>query len=127
MRPSLRESSASPIVTMGEVAERIGHELSALAEAVHHLQGLISPLILEAAGRNPSHLHELQDFDHIAQKLGNLGSFVMTLAAHVPSHWLVDPTTASQVVTLSGLSSRLGFTDGVDADSAHASGDFELF
>lgn len=125
MRSPRREAIPSPTVTMGEVAARIGVELASLADAVHHLQGLISPLIIEAAAREPAHLQELQDFDHIAQKLANLGNFVMTLATHVPGDWHVDPTAASQVVTLSDLSSRLGFADAAAAD--HAAGDFELF
>jgi hypothetical protein len=112
---------------MGDVAQRLGLELSALAQAVHHLQGLISPLILEAAARNPSHLHEMQDFDHIVQKLGNLGNFLTTLATHVPAQWCVDPTMASQVVTLSRLSSHLGFANDSEAAANHAAGDFELF
>jgi hypothetical protein len=127
MRPSSRQISTTEITTMGDVAERIGLELAALGQAVHHLQGLISPLILEAAGRNPSHLHELQDFDHISQKLANLGNFVTALAAHVPDHWYVDATMASQVITLSDLSSRLGFAGRDEAGADHVPGDFELF
>jgi hypothetical protein len=126
MQPSRCETPAAPIVTAGEVTERVGDELLALADAMYRLQCLISPLILEAAARNPAHLHELQDIDHIAQKLGNLGNFVTTLAAHMPSHWHVDPTTASQVVTLSDLSSRLSFANEGAANDHHA-GDFELF
>jgi hypothetical protein len=127
MQPARCQPSGTSTVTMVEVNERIGQELAALAEAVRHLQNVISPLILEAAGRNPSHLHELQDFDHIAQKIDNLGNFVTTLAAHVPAHWLVDPSTASQAVTLSHLSSRLAFTEESEADAGHVPGDFELF
>jgi hypothetical protein len=127
MQPVRVQSSGSPTVTMVEVNERIGQELAALAEAVRHLQNVISPLLLEAAGRNPSHLHELQDFDHIAQKIDNLGNFVTTLATHVPTNWLVDPSTASQVVTLSDLSSRLSFAAPNETDAGHVPGDFELF
>ncbi|MGP0060103.1 MAG: hypothetical protein ACLPID_12540 [Beijerinckiaceae bacterium] len=127
MRPSRSEASDTSIVTMGDVAERLGVELASLAQAVHHLQGLISPLILEAAARNPSHLHDLQEFDHIVQKLGNLGIFLTTLSTHVPAEWRVDPTTASQVVTLSRLSSHLGFANDSKTAANHASGDFELF
>ena len=124
---SARKPSAAPTVTLAEVNARIGEELAALAEAVRHLQNVISPLILEAAARNPSHLQELQEFDHIAQKLSNLGDFVTTLAAHTPSHWLVDPSTASQAVTLSKLSSRLSFAEEADSVASHDPGDFELF
>jgi len=88
---------------------------------------MLSPLILEAAGRNPAHLHELQELDHVAQKLGNLGDFVTTLATHVPSRWLVDLSAASQVVTLADLSCRLANNDAKDPAGCHPAGDFELF
>lgn len=127
MRPSCQQASKPPIVTMGDVAELLGAELAALANAVHHLQVVISPLIIEAAARNPSHLHELQDFDHIAQKLGNIGKFLTSLSTHVPAHWRVDPTTASQALTLSRLSSHLGFAADSDGSANHTSGDFEMF
>jgi hypothetical protein len=127
MRPSCSEASSSPIVTMSDVAERLGQEISTIAHAVQHLQGLMSPLIYEAAARTPAHLQEMQDFDHIAQKLSNLSNFLITLATHVPAHWCVDPTTAVQVVTLSQLSSRLGFANEPGAAEDHTPGDFELF
>ncbi len=122
-----RKPAPASTVTLADVNERIGEELAALAAEMRHLQNLISPLILEAAARNPSHLQELQELDHIAQKLGNLGDFVTTLAAHTPSHWLVDPSTASHAMTLSKLSSRLSFADETDSVASHDPGDFELF
>jgi hypothetical protein len=127
MRPFKRQASDDETLAMGDVTKRIGRELTALAQSVHHLQGLISPLILEAAARNPAHLQELQDFDHIAQKLGNLSDFLAALAQDVPDHWQVDPTAASKVITLSDLSSRLGLGEGHGSIAGDSSGDLELF
>jgi hypothetical protein len=127
MQPQRCESSSSQIMTMAEVTGRVGQELATLAEATRDLQNLISPLILEAAGRNLAQLHELQYLDHVAQKLCNLGDFVTTLATHMPSHWLVDLSAASQVVTLTDLSSRLARNEVIDSAEGHPAGDFELF
>ena len=121
------ESIDAAAVPMRDVADRIGNELAELAVAIHRLQMLISPLLNEAALRNPVHLQELQDIDHIYQKVGNLAEFLAALALLLPEQWLLDPSTASQVITLSALASRLGLTpDGAFA-ADHPSGDCEFF
>ena len=67
--------SRSPTLT-----DRVGEALEDVGESVHRLQSLIAPMVLEAAARNPAHLRELQDFDHICQKLKNLADFLGALA-----------------------------------------------
>jgi hypothetical protein len=84
-------------------------------------------LLLEAAGRDPSHLQELQDLDHVCQKLGNIADFVAALALVLPDDWRLDPSVASRVVTMSDLSSKLGFTGETAAEFDPTPGDFELF
>ncbi|MEI9915579.1 MAG: hypothetical protein WDN29_06935 [Methylovirgula sp.] len=49
-------------------------------------------------------LRELQDFDHISQKLKNLADFLGALALILPEDWQVDPTIATKVLTLADLS-----------------------
>ena len=61
--------AAAPSVPIADVTDRVGEALSHVGEAVHRLQSLIAPLVIEAAARNPAHLRELQDFDHISLKL----------------------------------------------------------
>lgn len=121
------ESADASTVAMRDVADRIGNELAELAVAIHRLQMLISPLLNEAALRNPVHLQELQDIDHIYQKVGNLAEFLAALALILPEHWMLDPSMASQVITLSALASRLGFSgdNGIAAD--HPAGDCDFF
>jgi hypothetical protein len=112
---------------MREVADRIGNELADLAAAIHGLQVLISPLLNEAAMRNPAHLQELQDIDHIYQKVGNLAEFLAALALILPRQWMLDPSTASQVITLSALASRLGLTSENSASPSRSSGECDFF
>ena len=123
----LCESAEPTTVAMSDVADRIGNELAELAVAIHRLQVLISPLLNEAALRNPVHLQELQDIDHIYQKVGNLGEFLAALALILPQQWVLDPSTASQVITLSALASRLGFAAEEAYMAAEPSGDCEFF
>ncbi|MHB8883697.1 MAG: hypothetical protein ACYC5H_01195 [Methylovirgula sp.] len=121
------ESAEPSTVAMSDVADRIGNELAELAVAIHRLQVLISPLLNEAALRNPAHLQELQDIDHIYQKVGNLAEFLAALALILPQQWLLDPRTASQVITLSALASRLGFGTETTPASDHSAGDCDFF
>jgi hypothetical protein len=121
--PELTNSMSVPIA---DVTDRVGEALSEIGESVHRLQSLIAPLILEAAARNPVHLRELQDFDHISQKLKNLGDFLGALALALPDHWRLDPSVAAKVLTLAELEARLAFAEKSEGET-HAPGDFELF
>lgn len=121
------ETPDTTTVAMSDVADRIGNELAELAVAIHKVQMLISPLLHDAAKTNPVHLHELQELDHIYQKVGNLAEFLAALALILPQQWVLDPTTASQVITLSALASRLGLLNDKGFDPEHLSGDCEFF
>lgn len=118
--------SRTASVPVADVTDRVGEALTDVGEAMHRLQSLIAPLVLEAAARNPSHLRELQDFDHICQKLKNLADFLGALALVLPDHWQLDPSVAARVLTLADLSTHLAFAEKSD-EAAHAPGDFELF
>jgi len=120
------DPSFTTSVPIADVTDRVGEALTDVGEAMHRLQSLIAPLVLEAAARNPSHLRELQDFDHISQKLKNLADFLGALALVLPDHWQLDPSVAAKVLTLADLSTHLAFAERSD-DDAHAPGDFELF
>lgn len=112
-------------VPVSDVTDRVADALSEVGDSIQRLQGLIAPLILEAAARNPSHLRELQELDHACQKIGNLADFVAALALVLPDDWRLDPTVASRVLTMADLSARLGFA--AEGERGHASGDLELF
>ncbi len=125
--PAQCESPDASTMAMRDVADRIGNELAELAGAIHRLQILISPLLNEAALRNPVHLQELQDIDHIYQKVGNLAEFLAALALTLPKDWVLDPSTASQAITLSALASRLGFIESTEPAAKPLSGDCDFF
>jgi hypothetical protein len=122
-----RRENPDTTVAMRDVADRIGNELAELAAAIHNVQTLISPLLHDAAKTNPIHLHELQDLDHIYQKVGNLAEFLAALSLILPKQWVLDPSTASQVITLSALASRLGLTGDMAVEAEQPAGDCEFF
>jgi hypothetical protein len=120
------DSADRETVPVADIADRVGEALEDVGEAVHRLQTLIAPMVLEAASRNPVHLRELQDFDHISQKLKNLADFLGALALILPDDWRLDPGVAAKVLTLADLSVHLSFAEKSD-DAPHEPGDFELF
>ncbi len=113
-------------VPVTDVLSRAGHELAHLARLLDHLQILIAPLIQEAARRDPHFLRQMQNFDHIGQKVMGLADFLAALALAVPCDWLVDPATAARTVVLADLSSRLAFTDDAKDSCSTAWGDCEI-
>lgn len=121
------ENSGSTTMAMSDVADRIGNELAELAVAIHRLQVLISPLLNEAALRDPAHLQELQDIDRIYQRVGNLAEFLAALSLTLPQQWVLDPSTASRVITLSALATRLGLAESDENATEHPSGDCDFF
>lgn len=126
--PARDNDSAAPAMPMSDVADRIGNELAELAVAIHRLQVVISPMLQDASPRDPKALQELQDIDHIYQKIGNLAEFLAALAITLPQNWVLDPSTASRVITLSALASRLGFVGEEAADhEQYPSGDCDFF
>jgi hypothetical protein len=114
-------------MAMSDVTDRIGNELAELAVAIHRLQVLISPLLNEAALRDPAHLKELQDIDRIYQRVGNLAEFLAALSLTLPQQWVLDPSTASRVITLSALATRLGLAESDENAPEHDSGDCDFF
>jgi CelD/BcsL family acetyltransferase involved in cellulose biosynthesis len=113
---------------MSSLLGRISHELSDLAVSLVEMQSLVSPLLSEAASQDPAYLREVQAFDHIRQKLSGLADFLAALVPTTPRHWALDPSAASEIVTLSELSARLRFhKDDRAAQASVASGDCELF
>lgn len=118
---------AAPRVPIRDVLGRVGHELAHLARMLDQLQVFVAPSILEAAGKDPRLLHQIQSLDHIVQKVAALSDFLAALGPTASGHWLVDPAEAARVVTLAELAARLGFLDDGDGSCATAGGDFELF
>ncbi len=118
------ESAVEPIA---EILGRVCHELDDLASQLQRVQGLISPLVLQASSLEPGFLQEIQAVDHIEQKLACLSRFLSALGPLMHGHWVLDMTEASEVVTLSELARRLRTAEHVLDEAQQESGDFEMF
>ncbi len=127
MKADLFEAPASAVEPMAEVLGRVGQELDDLAAHLAHVQGLISPLVLKASSLEPKFLREIQAVDHIEQKLSGLSRFLKALGPLMQGHWVLDPSEASETVTLSELSRRLRTAERTADASPRSDGDCELF
>jgi hypothetical protein len=119
-----REAAVEPIA---EILGRVGQELDDLAGQLQRVQGLISPLVLQASSLEPGFLQEIQAVDHIEQKLTCLSRFLSALGPFMHGHWVLDMSEASEVVTLSELARRLRTAEHITDETEQVSGDFELF
>jgi hypothetical protein len=126
-REPIAEGSDPMQVPIGDVLNRAGHELVHLAWLLENLQSHILPFIQEAAACDANVLRQMQSFDQIGQIANCLSDFLAALALNAPRRWLVDPSAASQNVTLADLASRLGFTDEEKNSCSTAWGDCDLF
>jgi hypothetical protein len=129
MKPLRDTTQASSVVQIAHVLTQVGGELSDVARAIEARLSSIGPLLTQLAARDGRHLYELQEFDHIEQRLRGLSDFLSVLAPELPEHWMLDPSYASSRVTLAALAVRLGSlpnSPSVQEDAA-ASGDFEMF
>jgi len=129
MKPLIETAPASSVVQIAHILTQVGGELSDVARAIEARLSSIGPLLTQLAARDGRHLYELQEFDHIEQKLRGLADFLSILAPELPEHWMLDPTYASSRVTLAALAVRLGSLPktSLDEEDAAASGDFEMF
>ncbi len=115
--------SQAPI---GDVLAKVGHELGQLSHHLGHIETLVGPLILQAARRDADLVRQIQDLDHIRQKVRALGDFLSRLARAAPDQCLVDASAAARAVSLADLAARLTSKD--DSGSrAGEEGEFELF
>lgn len=113
--------------SMTDVLGRVGHELLQLSGSLGQLEALIGPLILQAARRDAHLVRQIQDLDHVRQKMQALAEFVAALAHVAPESCLVDTAAAARLVNLADLAVRLTFSDGDRAAHEGELGDCELF
>ncbi|ACB97182.1 hypothetical protein [Beijerinckia indica] len=113
---------------LGEVLARVSHEMTHLSKSMDQFQILISPLLVKGHHHDRAFLREIQNLDHVAQKLVCLSEFVNGLAIHMPPQWRIDPNFAAQVVTLAELSATLAASEPAPRrETSVSSGDCELF
>ncbi len=115
--------------SLPEVLMRIVTELHDVA----HLIERIEPQLLDDSGSGGDTVDRLmlfQGIDLAVQKTRGLAEFIDTITASIPDTWLVDISTAVNLVKLADMKKALGsgvLRHGHSQPLTKASGDFEAF
>ncbi len=121
------ETHGSLHAPMSDVLARVGHELGQLSHRLGHIEALVGPLILAAARRDGRLVSQIQDLDHIRQKIEALADFLLAVGLVAPDQWRIDANAAARLVTLADLAARLTFSAEAADRGAGEWGDCELF
>jgi hypothetical protein len=115
---------ALPDVLMRIVSEL--HDVAYLIERIEpQLAGVHGDALPDAAERTMV----LQGIDLAVQKTRGIAEFIDTITASIPDSWIVDVTTALNLVKLADMQKALsnGMRHGHSQPLGKAAGDFEAF
>jgi hypothetical protein len=115
---------ALPDVLMRIVSEL--HDVAYLIERIEpQLSGVNGEAVLDTAER----MMVLQGIDLAVQKTRGLAEFIDTITGGIPETWMVDVTTAVNLVKLADMQKALsnGMRHGHSQPIGKAVGDFEAF
>jgi hypothetical protein len=123
--------SETPVAdeALPEVLMRIVSELHDVAYLIERIE----PQLLEMGGANvlesPDAMKILQGIDLAVQKTRGLAEFIDTITGSIPDDWLVDVTTALNLVKLADMQKALssGVRHGHSQPLSKAAGDFDFF
>lgn len=108
-----------------DVLGRVAYELHHLSAGLRHVETLVGPLALAAGPLDGNIARDIQDLDHIRQKVDGIADFLAALMPVATDDCLVNARAAARRVTLADLAARLALSD-TGAERADW-GDCELF
>ena len=112
-----------------DVLMRIVSELHDVAYLIERIEPQLSGVNGEAVLGQEERMMVLQGIDLAVQKTRGLAEFIDTITASIPESWLVDVTTALNLVKLADMQKALGngLRHGHSQPISLAPGDFEEF
>ena len=87
---------------------RAGNELDAVVAMIHELEDVVGHAINTAKSTEELQIEELQQLDHVRQKIEGAAGFLNALTKILPHEWLIDAGHAARSVSMSDLARRLG-------------------
>lgn len=114
-------------VSLGDVLKQVSHELAQLSGRLGHIEHLVGPPILEAARRDPRFMRQIQDLDHIKQKIQALADFLTGLARFAPEQYRIDAGAAARGLTLAELAARVTLSEDSGGADDEERGELDLF
>ena len=125
MPASKGSPSEHPLEPMASTLSRASRELRDVARLIGALEDVVGDTIERASGAADVDVRELQQLDHIRQKIAGAAEFLSALTDNMPRDWMIDARGAASVITPAELAARLG--NGEDEDSWSVPAPSELF
>lgn len=118
-----------PAESLAILLSKIQIELFEIARLMKEIEPVIEGRSTSMAAANGSDIEALQGLDLAIQKAHGLADFLAELCAGMPQDWLIDVTTALNVLKLTELQNRLhpGPSHNASEPLAKAVGDVDLF
>ena len=113
-----------------EVMMRVVSELHDVAYLIERIEPQLTNLTGTSVLDDADFMKVLQGIDLAVQKTRGIAEFIDTITAGFPEHWLVDITTALNLVKLADMQRALGAglqRHGHSQPLTKAVGDFEFF
>jgi hypothetical protein len=113
-----------------DVMMRVVSELHDVAYLIERIEPMLSDIHGEKVLQASDRMMVLQGIDLAVQKTRGLAEFIDTFTGSIPSTWLVDVTTALNLVKLADMKASLGsatLRHGHSQPLTEAAGDFEAF
>ena len=112
-----------------DVLMRIVSELHDVAYLIERIEPQLANVTDAASGDVSERMMVLQGLDLAVQKTRGLAEFIDTITASIPEGWIVDVTTALNLVKLADMQKALsnGLRHGHSQPLGKAVGDFEAF
>ncbi|MEX3007007.1 hypothetical protein [Hoeflea sp. TYP-13] len=104
-------------------------ELADIAQLIEAAEAVLCSGDHDANDVHPTDVAVIQGMDLAIQKARGLGDFLAELSVRMPQDWLIDTTTALNVITLTDMQQRLlpRQAPSESVEFAKAAGDTELF
>ncbi|GMB82911.1 hypothetical protein NN6n1_36940 [Shinella zoogloeoides] len=112
-----------------DVLMRIVSELHDVAYLIERIEPQLAAVHGDTAEHVTERIMVMQGIDLAVQKTRGLAEFIDTITASIPESWVVDVTTALNLVKLADMQKALsnGMRHGHSQPIGKAAGDFEAF
>lgn len=129
MQSERREHPGNMDEALPDVMMRVVSELHDVAYLIERIEPMLGEIAGDPQVTAPHRIQVLQGIDLAVQKTRGLAEFIDTITAALPESWLVDISTALNLVKLADMQKSLanGLRHGHSQPLTEAAGDFEAF
>jgi hypothetical protein len=129
MQSERREQAADMDEALPDVMMRVVSELHDVAYLIERIEPMLGEIVGDPTASAAHRIQVLQGIDLAVQKTRGLAEFIDTITAALPESWLVDISTALNLVKLADMQKSLanGLRHGHSQPLTEAAGDFEAF